>query len=360
MRLMRFLVIIISLLTALPSWAQEDAAVYRVTDVVVDISAPSASQARDQAIAQAQTQAFTQLLARLGATESEARASADSIASMVKAFEVQKELALAGRYTGTFTVQFKPDAVRTFLGNKGVTYTEARSRPLVVLPVVKSKDRTVLWEDKTPWRAAWEDAARSAALVPMIVPTGDLDDIAKIGAAEALAGNTDNLQALMQKYEAGGVLVAILTADLDAPDGKTGAKIEAQRYDSSGSHGDPVRVKLAPFSATGKDISDVLLGGAKQVITQVERGWRSAGAAPSGPAVFLPIDIAIPTLAAWSQTRAKLNQVPIISKTHVVTMTRGLVHVELEFYGDIPALQTALAAQALTLEQGANGGWELR
>lgn len=361
MRLLKFLALVLVLM-AFPALAQEEEALYRVTDVAVDVSATSAAQARDQAILQAQRNAFTQLMQRLGAEGRGVKANDDMVAEMVKAFEVQKEHALGQRYTGLYTVQFKPDAVRGFLGDRGVAYVETRARPVVVLPVLHERGRDILWEDRTAWQAAWEEAAKAAVLVPVIVPQGDLDDIAKISAAEAVAGKAESLQALIQKYQAGGALVVVLRAELDAPDGRAEGVIEARRYDLGGKpYSDPVRLKM-PAVASAKDVSAALAAAVKQVIAEQERGWQQVAknTGVAGPANYLPVDVPVPTLAAWAQIRGKLAQIPQVSRTHVVTMTRGLVHIELEFHGDIPSLQTAIGGQGLSLQQGPSGGWEIR
>ena len=339
--------------------AQEDLAVYKVTDVIVDVTSGSASLARDSAMIQAQRASYGMLLERLGATGSAAKASDDVIASLVQAMDVQKEHAAGVRYLGTFSVQFKPDAVRNFLSGKGVTFVEARARPMVVLPILRSNGRDTMWEDMTPWHEAWANAAKNAGLVPMLMPQGDLDDIAKIGAPEALGGKQENILAIMQKYEASGVVVPLLQADLAAPDGKKEAVVDVLRFDETGKPLDTIHFSLPPLTSP-KAVPDILSNGARQIIGQVERGWRQSKEAPSGPANFLPVDVAVPTLAAWTQIRNRMKQVSAVAGSHIITMTRGLVHAEIEFRGDLPTLQKTMAEKGLFLEQGPAGGWELR
>jgi len=345
-------------LAATPSLAEPDAAVYQVADVLVDVTSGNASIARDLAIMQAERHAFDMLMERLGAQEQMKKVSDDAIASMVQAIEIQKETAYGMRYMGTFSVQFKPDKVRTYLNNKGVSYIEVRSSPIVVLPILHNKGRDILWEEVTPWQTAWINVAKKAGLVPTIVPEAEADDVAKIGAPEALAGKTDNLLAIMKKYEATGILVAVLQGDLENFDSKSESVIDLYRYDGQGKPADPVHMKLPPFTST-KDMTEALDTTVHRLIGQIERGWRQSNKAASGPSTFLPVDVAVPTLAAWAQIRNKLKLVTPIAGAHVVTMTRGLVHAEIEFHGDVPALQQALTQQGLVLEQNAGGGWDL-
>ncbi len=346
-----------------PSWAQEDMGVYRIAGVTVDVTAASATVARDHALMQAQRSAFTLLLERLGAGGQQAKASDEALAALVQAFEIQNEHTAGLRYTGLFSIQFKPPAVRQWLGTLGVKYTENRARPLVVLPIVKSKEKATLWEDLTPWRSAWMNSEKNTGLVPFIVPAGDLEDIAIISTAEALSGKVEALEALRQKYEAGGVLVAVLDVTSSVPeDDALGEKgegvIMARRYDETGEAKDLDRLPIAWGTLAGR--GDVLAGTLRPLSQQLEAAWRATNKVPSGAVATLPVDVNVPTLAAWAQIKQKLTQVPVVASAQIVSMTRGLVHIELGFRGELASLSSAVAEQGLTLEQGAGGGWLLR
>ncbi len=50
---------------------------------------------------------------------------------------------------------------------------------MVVLPLWKGPDGPVVWEDNL-WRKAWLDLKAEQAVVPMIIPLGDLEDTSAI------------------------------------------------------------------------------------------------------------------------------------------------------------------------------------
>lgn len=375
MRLVRSVVFWGVLLASFPALAQEEMSLYSVSDVAVDITASSAAAARDEAIIKAQHQAFDQLMGRLGAHS--VPLSDDDLTLTVRSFEVQKEHASPQRYTGTFTVEFKPDAVKQILEKGGVSYTEERAQPLVVLPIAMLKDRPVLWDDRTIWRNAWEETARKAVLVPMIVPSGDLDDIAKISVQEALDGKAESLKALAQKYKAGGVLVVILEPKTPVEEAQIEAQAVAYAYDAEGEKKETFALSLSP-GENFKSLDDEMKDGVMQIVNRVEGEWRTAHApapatpltasapgaivppATPGAPVFLPVDVPVASLAIWGQIRNKLSHTPSVLATHVVTMTRGLVHIELQFQGDMAALQTGLNTAGLQLEQELDGSWQIR
>ncbi len=364
---MRHLLLFLLILGALafPAWAQEDASVYEVTDVVTDVTADSAAHARDQAVAQAQRAAFGQLVDRLGAGASVAtKLSDDDIYTLVKNFEVQNERASAVRYIGTFTVQFKPAAVRALLGNRSANYSETPSAPVIILPVLNSNGHPILWEDKTKWRAAWETTLRNEGLVPVIIPAGELDDIGIISTAEAVKGKNASLKALIDKYQAGGVAVATLNADLDKPDAVF--KIDVAHYDADGD-AMPVEHLTLPVPADKAGLDSALVQAVKLVRHQLEKDWRQdaqvsheakntpvsvAGELPSGgPTTHLMVTVSIENLAEWAQIKRKLDSIPYIDQTDVITLQRGSSSIELEFHGSIDALQVALLQQNLVLKR---------
>ncbi len=363
--------------------AQDDAALYSITDVPADVTADSAAHARDQAIAQAQRLAFNQLLDRLGASVTVAKKlSDDDIAALVKSFEVQNERTSAVRYIGSFTVQFRPGAVRTYLANHNATYSEAKSsKPMLVLPVLNSGGKTILWEDKTKWHTVWENNAAVSGLVPIIVPTGSLEDIAIISTVEATEGKNSAIKAIIDKYQALGAVVTIMTADLDKPG--SGFKIDIASYDADGNATDASAITL-PAATTKSGIDDALAQAVQQVRRKMEKEWQKESQAPSSvqvmddavpgaptskpdpalskePATYLPVTVAINSLPEWAQIRRKLDSIPLVAHIEVISLQRGTANIEIQFHGSLDALQFALNQQNLFLKQDAlNQVWTIR
>lgn len=352
---------------AIPLRAQDsDISVYEVTDVTADVTADNAAHARDQAIVQAQRSALEQLLDRLGAELSVTdQLSDDDIATLVQNFEVQSERRSAVRYIGVFTVQFRPNAVRGLLNQRNSAYTESRSPPVVVLPVLFGNGHPVLWEDRTPWRAAWESGAHADGLVPVIVPSGGLEDIAVISTAEAVAGKSDSLKAMSEKYQASGTAVVTLDADFDKPGGAF--KIDVAHYDADGS-ALPRAHLTVPAPADKNGIEAALASAVKKARHQLEKDWREQ-TQPAAPAVesvkqesvnHLPTIVPIRSLTEWAQIENRIRSAGNVSHIDVIAVQRGVANIEIEFDGSIEALQESLTLQGLSLRQdGGNGAWML-
>jgi len=353
--------ILIFLICATPCQAQsgDDAALYRVTDVPVDITSDSSAHARDQAIAEAQRSALEQLITRLNADSSlAAKLDDDGVSALVQNFEVQNEHTSSVRYIGTFTVQFRPNSIRDWLGKSGSSYTETRSKPIIVLPILISNGHPLLWEEHTRWWAAWENASNTN-LVPIILPTGGLDDIAVVSTEEAVDGNPRAIKALVDKYQAGGAIIADLEGDLDNPG--SNFKLIVTRYDAEGTAASPLNFTLPPASDKSA-IDNALSAAVKQARSSLESAWRETVAASTkAPPMRLPVVVPIDTLDEWTRIKRKLGNVKAIERTDVITLARGTTNIEIEFRGGVEQLQDDLAQQNLTLTQdGTGGAWVLR
>jgi len=84
---------------------------------------------------------------------------------------------------------------------------EVPSKPVVVLPVLQTGARAVLWDDPNPWRDAWADAAGRSQLA-MMVPVGDLNDVSAIDAPLATSGDATALKAISARYQNDDIVVA--------------------------------------------------------------------------------------------------------------------------------------------------------
>ena len=98
----------------------------------------SAQTARDAAMAQGRPQAWTRIYRRLtpqamwGTPAAPQRCTICSV--VIRSFEVAGERRSTTRYLADVTFHFNPVAVRQILRQSGISFTEARSRPALVIP----------------------------------------------------------------------------------------------------------------------------------------------------------------------------------------------------------------------------------
>ncbi|EWY39982.1 hypothetical protein N825_03035 [Skermanella stibiiresistens SB22] len=336
-----------------PLRAQEASDIYTVKDVEIDVTADNAAAARDRAITEAQRKAFGTLYGRLSPDQAgrPPELSDIEVARLVQDFEVQRERSSAVRYLATLTVRFRPANVRTLLQNKGASYVEVRSKPVLVLPVYQpTGGGPILWEDRTAWRAAWENFPPPQGMVPIVVPYGELSDIADVSAANAIDGSASGFTSIAERYQAGDVLVAVLGVRGAEPDPSQPNTVKLTRYGAEGGRRtDSVTIPAAP----GQSVDAYLAGGVAAVIRNLEDKWRQANTVAAGPEQVMQVAVPIARLEDWVQTKRRLAQVPTVSRTDLLSLTRGAARVELAYRGSPDVLRNALAQQDLELTEAA-------
>ncbi|HYC02549.1 MAG TPA: DUF2066 domain-containing protein [Azospirillaceae bacterium] len=325
-----------ALLALLPilTAAAQDADIFTVRDVKVDVSADSAAAARDQAIAKAQRDAFAKLLARLTPREDNRQPLPGmTLEPLVDSFEVQEERASAVRYMGTMTVSFRPNVVRQFLISQGWRYAEVRSKPVLVVPVAIENGQPVLWERETEWRQAWSEAASADGLLPVLVPVGDATDLATVDAAAAVGGQSDGLLRLAERYGAGQLVVAEVGQ---------GNGVTLTRH----AQGKPPAAETLNVAVASPDQYPAAAAAA---IQRMEEDWKRPNLVASGTENRFVALVPIRGLEDWADTRKRLAQIPTVTRTKVISLNRSEALLEVAHVGEVGALRGALAQRDLAL-----------
>jgi hypothetical protein len=344
----------IALLTtmiAAPSVVAAAANVFEVRDVKVDVTAKTAAAAREKALADGEVEAFHRLIQRLTLPADRAllpELTRQEISSLVKDFSVAQEKASTVRYLASLDYTFKADKIRRLLVDSGVPYAATLSKPVLIVPVYQSAGAPILWDDPNPWRDAWAARSPWAGLVPMLVPLGDLADIATIDAQQAVEGDAARLAALARRYGAGDALVAHAVQTDPASAGPPELKVSVARYRPEGR----VQAQVRTFRAGEGETVDALFDRAVDSITgKIEDDWKQENLLrfdrPSVAAVIVPIT----SLGDWLAVRRRLEDVAVLQRIDLVLLSRDQARVNLYYGGTPHQLLVALEQADLNLVQ---------
>ena len=374
--------------------------VFEIQGITAEAAADNPSAARDAALATAQKSGLGQLLARLGGDA--ARSLADGLTeeattALVQDFAVESEKITAKNYNGVFTVRYRPDGVRALLAGRAVDFSEVASSPLLILPIAVVSGRAILFEERTPWRAAWDDPSILNGLVPLIVPEGDLQDVTLISGAEALAGDSAKLDAIARKYQAGGVLIATVTTDGKTFDPASPINAQWQRRDVGSVRGTieslapPLPASTSPAAGVGgkKTMPDLSVRFSQlrdQMVSAMQAQWRRdtagfsrtnsglAGTAPhlaseaagsagidAGAASGQPLVVRVPVedLTEWTNVETRLRQLPAVSSLQIDRFSRKLVQLRVLLRGTLSQAVAQLADEGYRLSPLADGTYQL-
>lgn len=334
--------------------------VYEVTNVPVDVTAETAAAARDKARDEGHVTAFRRLLERLTLRADHGRLpdlTPGGIAAYVQDFSVSDEKTSATRYLAKLDFRFKQTEVRRLLTDFGLRFAETLSKPLLVLPVYREAGALLLWDTPNPWRDAWDTLPAATGLVPMILPLGDLTDIAAIGAEQAARGDLPRLSAVATRYGTDDSLVVLATHANDPQTGRAVLEVTISRYGTPGAE----QTLLRTFAAVQDETPEVLFRrAAAEIMIEVEDGWKRDNLLHFEDSAVIAVSIPIRQLSDWLSVRQRLSEVAFIRNTDLVLLSRSEVRVNLHFIGSEEQLILALDQADLQLTREPDGEWILR
>lgn len=344
--LMALPVVVISAPAQAQQINQDD--IFVVRDVGVDETAASARAAREQALVNGQISATRQILARLTRQESRSLLPPINIEvarTLVKSLQIENEKTSNVRYLADLVVAFEPEAVRNYLRAAGVPFSEVRSRPVLVIPVLVTGGAYVLWEEPNPWRDAWRNQPASTGLVPVVSPIGDLSDLTGLSAEQAVDSDVRALGDAVARYRAGSAMVSIATITGTAPGAQTIEVIATRtgRFEEA-----PLLLTLQSASEEAQNV--FLERAASAVIGALDDDWKLTNTVNFGAAGRILSAVPISGLASWVEVQRRLRQVPSVSGVHVLALTSDSAEIEIDFRGDAQQLVRALDRFDLILE----------
>ncbi len=341
-----------------PAAAQSRFDVFTIAPVRVDVTAASASAARDQALIEGERRALQMLIERLTLAAGRSRLpqpNSAQLSDLVQGFEVANERRSGVRYIADYTFHFRPDSVRQLLGQAGIAFAETPSKPLVVLAVLLDGDRAALWDDPNPWRDAWARAKLPPGLVPLVIPLGEIADVAAIDTDAALHGDDARLRSLSQRYDGDDVLVTAATVSQSAT---RSLDVVTSRY----TPGNPASRQTWSNSVTANPSESdtaMMTRALADTMARVEEAWKVANILDLRQSGTLTVRVAAGSLRDWVVVRDRLTGIPAVRSSQLMSIDRGGARVEIRYVGDPAQLRLALAQRDLELS-GNDPDWVLR
>lgn len=336
--------VLVALIIAVAAAFSASADIFTVTGVRVDATAESAAAARERAIADGQRRAAQILIQRLTLDADRAALApldASGAALLVAGFEVNDESARGQRYIADMTVAFAPSEVRDYLRSAGVPFVDSAARPVVIAPVLMSGGQARLWQSN-PWLDAWSGVNLENELVPVITPTGDLNDIRAVRASDAANLDVEGLRQLAAGYGAERVVVARAT-------GPSSATLTRIDFAADGA----VR-ELG--SVSGGDYASLVAASAGLL----QREWKNLTIVRSTSTSELAVSVLYQNSSQWLTLRNSLGGSSLISNARLDAMANSGAMMFLRHRGRVDQLEAELAERGVVLAQDPQIGWTVR
>ena len=344
-----FLFIALALVLAVPQRALAyDSSLFVVEGVKVDVTADDAVSAQEQAFEQAQLQAFKILANRMvaeGDITNMADPDANTIASMIKDYEVSNEKISAVRYVGEYTFHFDPKAMGNYFSISGVQYTDTKSKPLLVLPVFQTNGKTTIWGPENLWLKTWASTQFGATLVPMEVPIGDLDDVADINDDNALRFERKSLDRMLLRYNAREAAIMIAVPDralselTEEQPAAGNLRISIYRTD----RGSAEYVSDFVLQAqNGQSVKALYEQAVLHGLQALQKNWKKRTAASAAQSQYFYVRMPVDNLSELVEAQSVLRTLPGLTNISIVSVKPVEARLLLTFRGDETRLREAL------------------
>jgi hypothetical protein len=343
MRVFLFLSALAALvLPAIPAVAQNRADPYTVSDIHVDVTAKSSTEAFSTAIANGRPQAFQVLFRRLTQQKDWNRQPNLDPATLVRlsrGYNVANERRSSVRYVADVTYIFNPAAVDRLLRNAGIAFTaQAPTVRVLLIPMAPTVSGGA-WE-----QALAAPAAQENRIVPVSLPSPeDLRALAGLtldaswnDVAAAAGRARAGAAALMQAVYAGGkVTVNIRLVAPNQTPGRTSLEV--------------------PMTST---VSTAYPAAAGAALAALDDLWKARVTVDPNQRGRITADLRIASLQQWGDTQTALAGVPTVTGVTVVAMDTGFARLTIAYTGTSEQLRDALSAAHLSLTNR-GGQWTL-
>ena len=320
---------------------------FTISSLSVDTSAQDANEARQLALADGQERALRSLLEKITLDSDHKRiplVQKAKVGDFVQGFEIANERRSEHRYLADLTVRFKPYAVRTFLQEANIPFSESVSDPIVVLPVFQKNGKNFLWDDPNPWRDTWSDFEWDTGLLDLLVPIGELVDIAGINVRQALKGEQQALENFTSSYGTKNALVVIANLDFDIQE-RAYLNVTIRQY---GNLTNSVRVEK--FAADeNEDIKALLKRAATGVTKWLEEDWKHQNLLTFDEKRVLTVYFPVGSLDDWLSVGSELSKITVIRAINILILSPREVVAEINYLGSTDRLVSFLAQRRYDL-----------
>ena len=328
-----------SMILSLPVAAQES--LYNVSNIHVDASGASSTEALNKAVAEGRSRAFQIVFRRLTRQADWGRQpvlDAQGLLRLSRGYTIANERRSTTRYVADVTYMFNPDAIARALRAANIAYMQAQAKRILVIPMSPGVTHG-------PWSAALGAPSFHDSLVPFTVLAPEDEgglmalnfDAAGWNDVSAVAAkNHVNEVALVQAIYANGKMTVVVRR-LGPGEAPTKANVDVPALQTVGT--------TYPVAA-------------QAAVKLIEDMWKTRTAVDYSQRGRLTVDVRITSLAQWGEIQTALSATTGITATNVVAMDINFARIQIAYGGGLEQLREQLAAQGLALT-GKAGQWSL-
>ena len=132
---------------------------------------------------------------------------------LISGYSIENEKFTKKRYSASITVNLDLKKIKNYLNVNNVPYFLDQGPRVLIIPVVKFNDRTILWDDPNPWFNAWMERPLDSNLTNLLLPLGEVEDLITLSAKDADDLTDYKIRNIAAKYNADEVLILKLSIE---------------------------------------------------------------------------------------------------------------------------------------------------
>lgn len=321
---------------------------FTIDGIKTSSSGPTGKQAKDTAMLAGQREAFTKLLERIASSQSNSgllNIDADKLAELVQGIEVNDEKITASYYSATLNISFNKSLVEKLLKDNAVNFTDKKSAPIVLVPLLITNGQKMLFEEENPLRKSLATVTSANHVLTIIVPANlrGVDKEKLNQAIEDLPTDIkDSLLKIGQNYKA-DKLILIAAEQVD------GDNLNVRLQDIK----DPASsIKEISFKAKDASAGEDLFTYASRGITSILEGqWVKGKASDNAARTKITLTIPIGSLDEWAAIRKRLDNLTFLKDISVKSLTVKSALVDVSFSETFENLSIKMSDNGLRLEK---------
>jgi hypothetical protein len=330
----------VALVYAAPAAAQDNS-LYTVSNVHVDATGASSTEAMNAGIAQGRGKAFQIVYRRLTRQADWVRQPALDLAGLLRVsrgYNIANERRSTTRYVADVTYMFNPESVARLLRSSQIAFSQTQARRILVIPMSPGVSHG-------PWSQALMAPAFRDSQVPFTVLAPE-DDTALAGLnLDTAAWNDVSAVAAKNRVSEVGLVQAVYA------NGKMTVNI---RRLGVGEQPAKTNVEVPMLQTVGTTYP----AAAQAAVRAIEDMWKTRSAIDFSQRGRLTADVHIANLAQWGEIQTALGQISNVTGVTVTAMSMNYARINMGYQGGLDQLREAAGGAGLSLTNR-GGQWTL-
>ncbi len=328
--------------------------IYLIEDNEVIVESDNISNAREQAKKIAFNEAFKKLLKKI-VPENQSyllnKINFEQIDILVKDYRLRDEEFLRSEYKVLTDVNFNEQDVNGLLGKYGIKLSNTVSEEFLILPVHYYLNTFFLWEKNNKWYDALQNNYNEKSFLKLFFPKLNILNKFKISVKEALNGDTDSLNNILENYDKKSALIIYFKEKYDIKKESFSNSVSIMVYtDNQFENIDISDNELKLLNSKTSNIDYI----GKLTIKELQNWWKNkTSILDFENEKLFEFDIVVKFKSINDSLKLEndLKNIYMIANIIPISFSKNTIKYNLFSYGGLDKLKLALKASNLKIEQ---------